>query len=55
MSVSRFMSARVLAVFSYLAQGTTMFHLTVQLQGSSSRRGVATMQLLRFEQAACFR
>ena len=32
-----------------------MFHLTVQLQVCSSRRGVATMQLLRFEQAACFR
>ena len=31
-----------------------MFHLTVQLQGSSNRR-VATMQLLKFEQAACFR
>jgi len=32
-----------------------MFHLTVQLQVCSSRRGVATMQLLRFEQGACFR
>ena len=55
MSVSRFMSARVSAVFSYGAQGTTMFHLTLQLQVTSSRRGGATLQLLRFEQAACFR
>jgi hypothetical protein len=32
-----------------------MFHLTVQLQLSSRRRGVATIRLLKFEQAACFR